>query len=130
MGEETEIYPPGAYLMLGKCCAKASEFQMCTNMSKACESDGEERTICIGLYTQEGFDAICAAWCEEKTEDWCSSAPADSAGLDPDVDSSGLGAGAVAGIAVGSVAIVGAIAAVLIFFLVIKKRGDEEDVRA
>jgi hypothetical protein len=97
--------------LMGKCAARFPEAEAAVRGAKLCTGGEEERKQYEALAGDEEIDAFCDAWCEEGSADWCSS---------------GLSTGAIVGIVVGAILVVGGIAGALVFFLVIKKRGDQE----
>jgi hypothetical protein len=101
------------YKKFGECCGAQPTYPYCQSLSVLCEPFYKNGTVPSGV-SEENGKKVCDAYCSalEETADWCSS---------------GLSAGAVAGIAIGGVAVVGAVAGLLVYFLIIKKPGSDAE---
>jgi hypothetical protein len=98
--------PVAYYTAFGTCCAQYPTVPECKSYGEACRAEGEDRDATIESFGKTAFESMCDAWCDEESAEWCSS---------------GLGAGAIAGIVVGVVAVGGGVAGVLVYFFVCKK---------
>jgi hypothetical protein len=106
-------YTIAYWQVLGRCCAKWPESEGGVIATKVCSGDAQARKAYMDMAGEEGVQALCDGWCEEASADWCE-----------EDSSSGISTGAIVGIVVGSVVVVAAIAGILVYFLVIRKRGN------
>jgi hypothetical protein len=107
--------------VIGKCCSGLPTEKRCKSLAAACKADGAERKGVVDAYGQEGFEAACDGWCEGVSEDWCQTPGSDAEALSVTSPDPGLTAGPIAGIVVGAVAVTGAAAAGIGYFLMLKK---------
>jgi hypothetical protein len=94
--------PDAGAVVLGKCCAHHVEGEFCEQAILWCEDLDTFSESELGV-SKEHFEKGCDAYCDEVSSkpDWCPSEP-----------SAGLSAGAIAGIVIACVVVVGAVAAV------------------
>lgn len=96
------------YEKLGKCCGVVPDYSNCEGLPAGCDAFYKGETTELGELTIEEIEATCDAYCDalEKKLDSCPS---------------GLSGGAIAGIVVASVVVVGATVGGLVYFFVIRK---------
>jgi hypothetical protein len=104
----------GQYRAFGTCCARFPAAEACSGLTKACASADPSKEAAFDGVPKAAVDAFCSAFFAAQPD----VAQPDVA---PSPTSTGLGAGAIAGIVVGSVAVVGGVSSVLVYFLVCKE---------
>jgi hypothetical protein len=102
---------PALWVLLAKCCARFPASEVGVEGRKVCGENGKERKEWIEVAGEQGVKAFCDTWCEEASAAWCSS---------------GASVGATVGIVIAVMVVGAAITGILIYFLVIRKRGDQE----
>jgi hypothetical protein len=105
-------YPNADFEQFGKCCATQEKEFVCKTLQEYCYAYYEGEILDDSV--EANTETACEAFCSESKQEpkWCPS---------------GLSAGAIVGIVIAAIVVVGAIAGVSIFFLVIRKGADAEN---